>query len=271
MSALTFTLKEIQRQRIDMSPLTADKLAGKSRKEIELITLQSGTRKIPVAELFRIKGDDAANIILANTCSKLDHIGAEMSGGVIHIDGDAGAYLAFKMSGGNIILSGNAGAYAASGMKKGLLEIKGNTGDFLAAALPGDQRGMSGGTVIVRGNAGHRVGDHMRRGAVLIEGNAGDYCAARMTAGTIAVLGQCGMLPGYAMKRGTLLLRNMPEKFPATFNYCSEHVFGFLPMLTASWNGYGGKFARLPKAKSPMQRYMGDLANHGKGEILVGI
>ncbi len=271
MSALTFTLKEIPRQRIDMSPLTPDKLTGRSRKEIELITLQIGTRKIPAAEIFRIKGDDAANIIFAAACDKLDHIGAAMTGGRILIDGDAGAYLAFQLSGGEIILSGNAGAYAASEMKKGLVEIKGNTGDYLAAALPGDQRGMSGGTVIVRGNAGDRVGDHMRRGAVLIEGNVGDYCAARMTAGTIAVLGQVGILPGYAMKRGTLLLRKMPEKLPVTFNDCGEHLFGFLPMLTKSWESHGGKFTRLPKAKSPMQRYMGDLANNGKGEILIGI
>ncbi len=271
MTALTFTLKDIPRQRIDMSPLTPDNLAGKSRKEIELITLQSGTRKIPAAELFRIKGDDAANIVFADACDKLDHIGAAMTGGRILIDGDAGAYLAFQLSGGEIILSGNAGAYAASEMKKGLVEIKGNAGDYLAAALPGDQRGMSGGTVIVLGNAGDRVGDHMRRGAVLIEGNVGDYCAARMTAGTIAALGKVGILPGYAMKRGTLLLRKMPEKLPATFNDCGTHVLGFLPMLTASWQSYGGKFARLPKAKSPMQRYMGDFANNGKGEILVGI
>jgi formylmethanofuran dehydrogenase subunit C len=271
MSALTFTLKEIPRQRIDLSPLTPDKLAGKSRKEIELITLQSGTRKIPTAELFRIKGDDAANIIFSDACDKLDHIAAAMTGGRIRIDGDAGAYLAFQISGGDIILNGNAGAYAACEMKKGVVEIKGNAGDFLAAALPGDQRGMSGGTVIVRGNAGDRAGDHMRRGALLIEGNAGDYCAARMTAGTIAVLGSVGILPGYAMKRGTLLLRKMPQHLPATFNDCGAHTFSFLPMLTLSWQIHAGKFARLPKAKSPMKRYMGDLANNGKGEMLIGI
>jgi formylmethanofuran dehydrogenase subunit C len=271
MTALTFALKEIPRQRIDLSPLTPDKLAGKSRKEIELITLQSGTRKIPAAEIFRIKGDDAANIIFANTCDKLDRIGADMTGGSIHIDGDAGAYLGLQMHNGEIIVSGSAGAFAASGMKKGIIEVRGNVGDFLAAALPGDQRGMSGGTVIVRGNAGDRAGDHMRRGTLLIDGSAGDYCATRMTAGTIAVLGKVGILPGFAMKRGTLLLRNTPERLPATFNDCGAHTFSFLPMLTDSWKIFDGKFARLPKAKSPMQRYMGDLANNGKGEILIGI
>jgi formylmethanofuran dehydrogenase subunit C len=271
MTALTFTLKEIPRQRIDLSPLTPDKLAGKSRKEIEVITLQSGTRKIPAAEIFRIKGDDPANIIFANACDKLDRIGAEMTGGHIHIDGNVGAYLGLQMRNGDIIVSGSAGAYVASGMKNGLIEIKNNVGDFLAAALPGDQRGMSGGSVIVRGNAGDRAGDHMRRGVLLIEGNAGDYCAARMTAGTIVILGNVGILPGYAMKRGTLLLRKTPERLPATFNDCGAHTFSFLPMLTRSWKTFGGKFARLPKAKSPMQRYMGDLANNGKGEILLGI
>jgi formylmethanofuran dehydrogenase subunit C len=271
MTALTFTLKEIPLQRIDLSPLTPDKLAGKSRKEIELIPLQTGNRKLAAGEIFRIKGDDAANIIFADACDKLDRIGAEMSGGRIHIDGDVGAYLALQCKGGEIIVSGNAGAFVASGMKKGIIEVRGNVGDFLAAALPGDQRGMTGGTVIVCGNAGDRTGDHMRRGTLLVEGNAGDYCAARMTAGTIAVLGSVGILPGFAMKRGTLLLRKMPQHLPATFNDCGAHTFSFLPMLTDSWKTFGGKFARLPKAKSPMQRYMGDLANNGKGEILIGI
>ncbi|MGB8855895.1 MAG: formylmethanofuran dehydrogenase subunit C [Burkholderiales bacterium] len=271
MSALTFTLKEIPRQRIDMSPLTPDKLAGKSRKEIEKIPLQSGRRKIPTTEIFRIKGDDAGSIIFADACSKLDHIGAAMTGGRIRIDGDAGAYLAFQISGGDIILNGDAGAFAASGMKKGLVEISGSAGDFLAAALPGDQRGMAGGTVIVRGNAGDRVGDHMRRGVVLIEGAVGDYCAARMTAGTIAVLGESGILPGFAMKRGTLLLRKMPQRIPTTFNDCGPHRFGFLPILTKSWEAYRGKWARLANASKPMQRFMGDLANNGKGEILIGV
>jgi formylmethanofuran dehydrogenase subunit C len=271
MSALTFTLKATPQQRIDLSPLTPDLLAGKSRKDIEAIVLQTGNRRLPLAEFFRIKGTDAAQIVFADACDKLDHIGTNMGGGHMHIDGDAGAYLAFGLRGGHISLQGDAGAFAACGMKNGLLEINGNVGDFLAAALPGEHRGMAGGTVMVRGDAGDRVGDHMRRGAVLIAGNAGSYCGARMTAGTIAVLGRCGSNTGFAMKRGTLLLRTMPEKLPVTFNDCGSHAFGFLPMLTQSWKPFGGPFARLPKATSPMQRYMGDLANNGKGEILVGI
>jgi formylmethanofuran dehydrogenase subunit C len=271
MSALTFILKALSQQRIDLSPLTPDMLAGKSHKDINKILLHTGNRKLPLAELFRIKGTDAANIIFANACDKLDHIGAGMTGGQIRIDGDAGAYLAFGILGGHISVNGSTGAYVACGMKNGLVEIKGDAGDFLAAALPGDHRGMAGGTVIVRGNAGDCVGDHMRRGAVLIEGNAGSYCAARMTAGTIAVLGKCGNNAGFAMRRGTLLLRNMPAHLPITFNDCGSHVFNFMPLLTQAWKPFGGPFARLPKAHRPMQRYMGDLANNGKGEMLVGI
>ena len=271
MNALTFTLNISPRQRIDLSPLTPDKLAGKSRKDIEAMQLQSGNRKLSVAECFRIKGTDASTIIFANACDKLDRIGEAMSGGNIIIEGDTGAYLGFQMSGGDIHVHGNAAAYVACGMKNGIITIDKNTGDFLAAALPGEHCGMAGGIVLIRGNAGDRVGDHMRRGAVLIEGSVGSYCGARMTAGTIAVLGKTGDYPGFAMRRGTLLLRKMPGLMPVTFNDCGTHMFSFLPMLTQSWKPLGGAFSRLPKAGKPMQRHMGDLANNGKGEILIGI
>ncbi len=275
MSALTFTLKETPRQRIDLSPLTPDKLASKSRKDIEAIQLQSGNRRLSVAEIFRLKGNDASNIIFTNPCDKLDRIGEGMSGGQIMVEGDVGAYLGFQISGGEVLVQGNAGAYVACGMTNGLITIEQNAGDFLAAALPGEHRGMAGGLVLVRGHAGDRVGDHMRRGGVLIEGSAGSYCGGRMTAGTIAVLGSTGDYPGFAMRRGTLLLRNMPTLMPVTFNDCSVHAFSFLPLLAQSWKQQlgkqGGAFARLNKAGKPMRRYMGDLANNGKGEMLIGI
>ncbi len=268
MSALILTLKETPRQRVDLSPLAPDFLKGKSSVEISAIELSIGNRRLRVGELFSLSGDDSSSLVIKNSCDKLDRIGQAMNTGSITVHGDAGAYLGFAMKNGAVTVHGNVGAYAASGMKNGLLHIRGNTDDFLAAAIPGDRHGMVGGMVIVTGNAGDRVGDYMRRGAVLIEGNAGDYCASRMLAGTIAVLGKAARLAGHSMKRGTLLLNSMPTELPATFNDCGTHHLNYLTLLIKSWQSLDSKFALL-EPRSRVRRYMGDLANAGKGEILV--
>lgn len=267
MSALTLSLKETPRQRVDLSPLTPDLLKEKSPPEIFAIELSSGNRRLRVGELFSLSGDDPSSLVIKNSCDKLDRIGQALNSGSITVHGDAGAYLGFAMKNGAITVHGNVGAYAASAMKNGLLHIHGNADDFLAAAIPGDRHGMKGGMVIVTGNAGDRVGDHMRRGAVLIEGNAGDFCASRMLAGTIAVLGKTGSFTGYGMKRGTLLFSSVPT-MPATFNDCGVHDLNYLPLLIKSWQSLDSKFAKLAPC-SRVHRHMGDLANAGKGEILV--
>ena len=266
MSALTLTLKQIPQQRIDCSPLTPDALAGKSASEIGTIELQSGKLKLPVSEVFDIAGDDASELVFQNSCDKLDYIGTAMQSGRIVIHGDAGWYLAFQKKGGDIVLHGNAGGFAASGMSGGTLHIHGNVGDYLASAIPGDRKGMKGGLVIVTGNAGDRVGDQMRRGIVLIEGNVGAYCASRMLAGTIGVMGSTGDYLGYSMRRGTLLLLNQP-KLHATIQDCGTHTLPFLKLMFKSFSGLPSKFAQINKNR--VQRYAGDLANDGKGEILV--
>ncbi|MDR2875984.1 MAG: formylmethanofuran dehydrogenase subunit C [Methylobacillus sp.] len=266
MSALTFTLKKIPQQRIDCAPLTPNMLAGKSAADIGAILLQSGNETLRADALFDISGDNVAEIVFANGCDKLDYIGAAMQSGRITIHGDAGWYLGFRKKGGDIVLRGNAGDFAASGMTGGLLHIHGNAGDFLAAAIPGDRKGMAGGLVIVTGNAGDRAGDQMRRGIVLIEGDAGDYCASRMIAGTIGVLGATGAYPGYGMKRGTLLLFK-PPKLHATLQDCGMHTLPFLKLMAKSFRDLPGKFAHLDQTRA--RRYAGDLANDGKGEILV--
>lgn len=270
MTALTFTLKLEPAQRVDLSPLVCQKLTGLSPVEIAALELYSGKRKLRADELFAIEGSDAQDIVIKNSTAKLDYIGKELTEGQITVEGDAGAYLGQGMKNGTIIVNGNTGIFSACEMKKGQIEINGNAGDFLGAALPGNKMGMKGGTVLVKGNAGERVGDHMRRGNILIEGNAGDYCGSRMTAGTIAVMGKTGRYTGYAMRRGTLLLWSQPD-LPATFNDCGSHTLAFLPMLFASFKGFDSKFADPAATFNRVRRYGGDMAEMGRGEVLVRI
>ena len=268
MSALCLTLREPPARRVDLSPLTADHLAGKTPAQVAALPLRSGNRTVRVDELFSLSGASITEIEIRNACDRLDRIGEGMTHGRILVQGAAGGYLGARMAGGVIEVQGDAGAYAATSMSGGLIRVSGAVGDFLGAAIPGDQRGMRGGTVLVAGDAGDRVGDRMRRGLVLIEGRAGDYCASRMLAGTIAVWGPVGRFPGMAMKRGTLLLRQPPALLP-TFTDSGRQSLGFLSLLVRSWRTLPGRFATIADSQAQVQRYMGDLANDGRGEILV--
>jgi len=266
MSALTFTLKTQTAQRVDCSPLTPDYLSGKSAADIAAIELQCGNKKRRTDALFDISGDDSSDIVIKNGNGKLDFIGSKMQSGSITIHGGAGSYLGFQMKKGAITLHGNTDAFAASGMAGGTILINGNVGDFLASAIPGDKKGMKGGLVLISGNAGDRVGDQMRRGIILIEGNVGTYCASRMLAGTIGVLGSVGDYVGFGMRRGTLLLTSTP-KLHSTIQDCGLHTLPFLSLMFKSFQGLPSKFAALNKNR--VRRYAGDIANDGKGEILV--
>jgi formylmethanofuran dehydrogenase subunit C len=269
-SALTFTLKIRPDQRVDMSPLVCQKLEHLEPIEIGAIKLHCGKRKLRVDELFTISGFDAKHIQIKNSFSKLDYIGKDLDGGVIHVEGDVGAYCGMGMKSGLIKILGDAGIYAGCEMKKGHLEIAGNAGDFLGGALAGNKMGMKGGLILVRGNAGDRVGDHLRRGTILIEGSVGDYCGSRMIAGTIAVMGFTGKFLGHSMRRGTLLLWNAP-KLSASFNDCGSHTLAFLPMLFNSFKELNSFFALQENMFNRVQRYAGDMAEIGRGEILVKI
>ncbi len=268
MSALTFTLKQRVDQRVDLAPLICGKLAEIEPSDIGALTLQSGKNRIRVDELFTISGSDAWNIVIRNSYRKLDNIGKDLDGGTITVEGSAGAYLGMGMKSGTIKVTNNANIFAACEMEGGFIQINGNSGDFLGAALPGNKQGMKGGMVLVKGDVGERAGDHMRRGMLLIEGDAGDYCGSRMVAGTIAVMGRVGRYPGYAMRRGTLLFWNKTE-LPATFNDCGSHVMSFLPLLFRSFKHLDSKFAESANAFNSAHRYGGDMAETGRGEILI--
>lgn len=267
---LVLTLKAQPPGRVDMSPLVPERLAGLGVKAITSVMLECGGRRIAAGELFSVSGDYASRMVIEGGSERLDRIGQDMKQGEISVRGNAGAYLGRGMRGGTVTVAGSAGAYCASGMKNGVIRIAGNAGDFLAAALPGEHRGMQGGTVLVQGNAGDRLGDRMRRGMVLVEGRCGDYCASRMGAGTIAVIGPAGSGLGFAMRRGSVILDH-PADLPPTFADFGTHDLGFLRLLHGAWRSSlpGSRFAAIGDEAVRVRRFIGDLANGGKGEVLV--
>ena len=149
--------------------------------------------------------------------------------------------------------------YVGHKMLHGQITIEGNCGDFLGA-------NMHGGNIICHGSAGDRLGDQMRRGLILIDGNACDYLASRMLAGTIGVYGNVGKYAGFGMKRGTILLKNQTD-LHATIQDCGMHDLPFLALLFQSFKPLATKFNQLKPHR--VQRFAGDLACSGTGEILV--
>ncbi len=150
-------------------------------------------------------------------------------------------------------------AYIGHEMSYGSITIETSCGDFLGA-------NMRGGSIICHGNAADRVGDQMRRGMILIDGNAGDYCGSRMLAGTIGVHGQVGNYAGFGMKRGTILLTK-PTHLHTTLQDCGAHDLPFLKLLFSAIKPLKSKFSALNSTR--VQRYAGDIACNGTGEILV--
>lgn len=245
MTALNLTLREPARFDIDVSGITPDRLTG---VDVNAVALAGGRR---LRELFDISGEDARNIVIRNPGERLTHVGAGMREGVLMVEGDCGPY-------------------AGVGMRGGKLIIKGNAGDFAGAAIDGSRQGMRGGIIAIQGNAGDRAGERMRRGLMLIGGDAGAYCAANMLAGTIIVLGQVGPMPGFLLKRGSLLLRQRPNPVPATFQDSGQHSLLFLTLLQKQLQREGSNLADfLPELGRRVQRYCGDLACGGTGEMLV--
>lgn len=275
MNSVRLELRAPVHERLDLAPLIPDRLGELSATEIGNIPLQLGAHTVETGELFRIEvqasapEQAAAQLEIHGSTHRFDAIGEAMHRGRIEVFGDAGAGLGRRMRGGQIRVRGSCGAFAATGFAGGRLVIEGDAGDFLGGAEPGLRRGMQGGRVIVHGRAGERAGDHLRRGIIFIAGGAGAYCGARMLAGTLAILGPVGPGLGFGMRRGSIVLDRAPPRLPPTFNDGGETHLGFLQLWARAWRedpdiaeGF------LPRSEA-VQRWVGDLAVDGRGEILL--
>ena len=267
MKPLVLTLRARPEQRLDLSPLTPDRLARKSAAEIARIELQTTRSRATVGDMFGIRMGEAAHIRVENACDRLDRLGEGMTGGELAVAGNVGIQAGRLMSGGRLTIDGDAGPWAASGMSGGTIEIRGDAGDRLGGPLAGETTGMRGGIVVVRRNAGERAGDRMRRGTIIIDGAAGAYAGSRMIAGSVLIRRRSGPLPGYLMRRGTIVLAEGAEALSPTFMDCGTHTLLALRLMAEFVATYSPRLAA--QLKRPLRRLAGDMAVTGKGEIFV--
>lgn len=266
MAALSLTLKAAPPERVDLAPLTATTLTGRSPSEIARIVVGTTRAGLTVGDLFDIAGDDPTDLHISGH-ERLDNIGKGLSGGSVTVEGDTGAYLGRGMKGGTIRVSGSVrGPYAGTGMTGGSILVAGDAADAVGGAVPGAMAGQAGGLIVIRGSAGIYVGDRMRRGVLVVEGYVGDACGARMVGGTILTRA-LGTRAGAGMKRGTLIAPKSADLEP-TFVPSGTYALPFLSILR-TWlkDAAPGAVDLVPTAAN---RFRGDMAALGKGEILVG-
>jgi formylmethanofuran dehydrogenase subunit C len=266
-SAMTFSLRAAPAQRLDLSPLTPQNLAGKTAAEIAAIEIGTTRVRVAAGDVFRIHKGDPATIVVEGGSARFDRVGMGLTAGAISVEGDVGVEAGRLMSGGQLTIRGDAGPFAGSRMKGGTLTIEGGAGERLGGPLSGETVGMSGGVLHVRGDAGERAGDRLRRGVILIEGRGGAYAGSRMIAGTLAIGGEAGEMPGYLMGRGTILLGRGATLFSPTFGDCGVYDLVAARLLAEYVAQASAKLARL--FRRPLRRLAGDLAALGKGEILL--
>jgi formylmethanofuran dehydrogenase subunit C len=267
MRPTTFSSRGAPAQRLDLSPLTPQNLAGKTEAEIAAIEVGTTRVRVKAGDVFRIRNGDPDAIVIEGGSARFDRVGMGLTAGSIRVEGEVGVEAGRVMSGGQLTIRGDAGPFAGSGMRGGTLTIEGGAGERLGGPLSGETVGMSGGVLHVRGDAGERAGDRLRRGVILVEGRAGAYAGSRMIAGTLAIGGEAGDLPGYLMGRGTILLGRGATLLSPTFADCGEHELVAARLLADYVAHASAKLARL--FRRPLRRLAGDLAALGKGEILL--
>ena len=276
MSGTRLTVRALPPLRLDLRGLLPVALAALDVAAVERLTIGHGRERLAVGEVFRVERFDAdePTLRLAGGLSRADRIGWGLDGGLIEVDGDAGDHAGALMGAGTLRIAGSAGLLAGCQMAGGRLAVAGNVGDHAASGLPGSLDGMRGGTFVVHGSAGARLADRMRRGTLVVLGDAGDFAASRMVAGTLVVAGRCGAHPAWGQRRGSVLLLGgaagpggagmVP---PPTFVPAGADAPVAWQLLARDLARFGGPLADLPGRR--LQRWLGDLAVDGRGELLL--
>ena len=266
LTGLRLTLRAQPDQRLDLSPLIPDRLAGLDPAAIAALPLHTTRHQVAVGDIFQIHPGDPSNIVIEGGSERFDHVGQAMRTGTLTVRGDVGQQAGRLLAGGTLLIQGNAGGWAASGQRGGMLEITGNAGAFLAGPLAGERTGMRGGIVVVRGNTAQRPADRLRRGLVIIEGDAGPHAGSGLFAGTLIVCGGAGAYPGILMRRGTIIL-GKPADLAPSFVPANPVDLVFTNLLTRAAATFNPKAAACVQAAGT--RYAGDMAVLGKGELFV--
>jgi formylmethanofuran dehydrogenase subunit C len=264
---LTLTLKEPPPVPLEADVLSPDTIAPLTIDEVRALPVQLGKRQRRLDDFFTVDGEPGDAIEIHGDVGRVKWIGRAMTRGVLRIRGNAGMHLGSAMTGGSIEVWGDAGDWLGAEMSGGMIHVRGNAGGQVGAAYRGAMTGMRDGIILVDGSAGLEVGMRMKRGTIVIGGPVRDFAGLQMKGGTIVLRQGAELRTGAWMIRGTIVsLKPMP--LLPTFAYAAAYNPTFLRLYARRLATLG---CALPfdEREGAYERYTGDAAVPGRGEILV--
>jgi formylmethanofuran dehydrogenase subunit C len=245
---------EIKKRSKPFLPIEAESIIPRNFLKGTDLTVYEGNKERALSELFWIfvegtaVSPDKVEIVLNGDTSRVKRVGEYMDTGTIRITGDIGMHCGNFMSGGLIEIGGNSDAWLGREMLNGSIICRGNAGHFCASGYRGEKHGMKGGRIEVMGNAG-------------------DFCAEYLTGGEVYIHGSCGDMAGIEMKGGNLVIGGDAIRPCGNMKNGTCMVFGTVHRMLPTFKKTGTQL--LTDRKVIMDVYTGDVANRGKGTLMV--
>jgi formylmethanofuran dehydrogenase subunit C len=266
---IVLTLKDQPSVPLEAEMISPDVMAPLAADAIRALPVHLGKRQRTLGEFFDLALDGAASeeIEIRGDLTKVKWIGKGMTKGRIAVTGNVGMHLGAYMKGGTIEVSGNAADWVGGEMSGGLIRVRGNAGGQVGAAYRGSMAGMTDGTILIEGTAGLEVGMRMKRGIIAIGGPVRDFAGLQMKGGTLVIRKGAELRTGAWMIRGTIISLTPVQLLP-TFSYASTYNPTFLRLYARHLASVGFDLPYDEK-DGVYQRYTGDTAVPGKGELLI--
>jgi formylmethanofuran dehydrogenase subunit C len=261
---ITLTLRKQPTVPLEAEVISPDVLESLSGEAVRALPIYLGKRQLRLDEFFEVDGEAGDELEIRGDATRVKWIGRGMTHGRIRIVGNAGMHLGSAMKGGAIEVTGNASDWLGAEMSGGFIRIGGNAGGQVGAAYRGSLTGMRDGTILIEGSAGMEVGMRMKRGIIAVAGPVRDFAGLQMKGGTIFLLGGGEIRTGAWMVRGTIISMKPLQLLP-TFSYASTYEPTFLRLYAKHLTTSGFSIPQI----GSYQRFSGDAAVPGKGEILI--
>jgi len=264
---ITLTLKQQPSVPLEAEALSPDVTAALAQDAIRALPVHLGKRQRRLDDFFEVEGAASDEIEIRGEAERVKWIGRGMTRGRISINGNAGMHLGAYMKGGTIEVSGNVSDWLGAEMSGGLIRVRGNAGGQVGAAYRGSLSGMKDGTILIEGSAGLEVGMRMKRGIIAIGGPVRDFAGLEMKGGTIVLRGGAELRTGAWMIRGSIVCLT-PIRLLPTFARAAAYNPTFMPLYARHLAALGFSIPH-EEPDGVFERYTGDAAVPGKGEILV--
>jgi formylmethanofuran dehydrogenase subunit C len=263
----TLILKEEPSVPLEAESLSPDVMAPLTIDAIRALPVHLGKRQHRVDDFFEVEGAAGDELEIRGDGRKIKWMGRGMTRGRLTIVGNAGMHLGAYMKGGAIEVSGDVTDWLGAEMSGGSIRIRGSSGGQVGAAYRGSLSGMTGGTILIEGSAGLEVGMRMRRGIIAVGGQVRDFAGLEMKGGTILLRRGAELRTGAWISRGTIISLT-PIRLLPTFSYACAYNPTFLRLYARHLSTLGFSIP-YEEREGAYQRYTGDAAVPGKGEILV--